>query len=570
MGVPSNLIPTRITQLPQDPSPSDQGWLIYVNNGATYRVRAADILSLNGVPVTRQVIAGTGLAGGGQLADDVTLSVAPGGIGSTELDATGVTPGTYGTPGQVPVMVVDANGRVAAATSVAASLDAGSQLTGIVPLANGGAGRNLVPVEGAIIWCDVDGLHVGPAGLPGQVLISGGGSEYTWGSALIIADQPANYVYAGPASGPAGPTGFRALVNADLAYSSITINGTEVALGGSIAIGGVTTFDGGTTGLTPATATFGAVSLGGTLVVANGGTGATDAATARLNLTAAASGTNADITAMSGITGGIASPDFIQFDAALSTLPTDATGRLYYDNSDQFQTLVFQMNGSVVQHVGEEVFYRIRCQGAITKGQVVAFAGTLGASGGLIGKAATGLLPTQSNYVIGVADETGANNDWIFVTSFGEVKNVNTSAWAQGDVLYYDPTVAGGLTNVKPTAPNAIAVVAAVVHVHASNGIIFVRPTYGNVFGGTDVNAQFSSLANNDVVVYNAANSRWENYAPSATRTALGLGTIATQNANSVDIDGGSIDGTTIGANSAAAGTFTTVTATSGISGGTF
>lgn len=37
----------------------------------------------------------------------------------------------------------------------------------------------------------------------------------------------------------------------------------------------VTTFSGGTTGLTPASASSGAVSLGGTLVVANGGTGAT-------------------------------------------------------------------------------------------------------------------------------------------------------------------------------------------------------------------------------------------------------------------------------------------------------
>jgi hypothetical protein len=38
---------------------------------------------------------------------------------------------------------------------------------------------------------------------------------------------------------------------------------------------GVTTFAGGTTGLTPATATSGAVTLGGTLAVANGGTGVT-------------------------------------------------------------------------------------------------------------------------------------------------------------------------------------------------------------------------------------------------------------------------------------------------------
>ena len=53
----------------------------------------------------------------------------------------------------------------------------------------------------------------------------------------------------------------------------------------------------------------------------------------------------------------------------------------------------------------------------------------------------------------------------------------------------------------------------------------------------------------------------------SAARTTLGLGTIATQAANSVNIDGGAIDGAVIGANSAAAGTFTTINASSTITG---
>ena len=49
-----------------------------------------------------------------------------------------------------------------------------------------------------------------------------------------------------------------------------------------------------------------------------------------------------------------------------------------------------------------------------------------------------------------------------------------------------------------------------------------------------------------------------------------GLGTMSTQNANSVAITGGNIDGTIIGATTKAAGSFTTLVATSGISGGTF
>jgi hypothetical protein len=251
------------------------------------------------------------------------------------------------------------------------------------------------------------------------------------------------------------------------------------------------------------------------IAVLHGGTGASDAPTARTNLGAAASGANSDITSLSGLTGSIATPTYIQFNTTQNPLPTDATGRIYYDNSDQFQTLSFQMNGSVVQHVGEEQFYRIKCQGSITKGQVVSFAGTVGASGGLIGKAATGLTVDQASYILGVADESGINNDWIFVSSFGEVKQINTTggaeAWVQGQVLYYNPLVTGGLTKTKPTAPNAIAIVAAVVHVGTNNGILFVRPTFGSVLGGTDGNVQFGTLSNLDVVQYDSVAQYWKN-----------------------------------------------------------
>ena len=255
------------------------------------------------------------------------------------------------------------------------------------------------------------------------------------------------------------------------------------------------------------------------VAVLHGGTGASDAAGARANLSAAVLGANNDITSMSAITGGIATPSYIDFNHTQSPLPTNTTARLYYDSNDQFQTLAFQMNGNVVQKIGEEQFYRIKCQGAITKGQVVSFAGTLGASGGLVGKAATGLTVDQANYILGLATETGANNDWIFVVSFGEVKNINTTGgaenWVQGDILYYNPAVTGGLTKNKPAAPNAIAVLAAVVNVGSSNGILFVRPTFGSVLGGTDGNVQFGTLNNLDVIQYNSTAQRWENVAAS-------------------------------------------------------
>lgn len=286
--VPSNLIPTRITQLPTAPVADENSLMMIVYQGNNYQIRVGDLLSVAGVPTTRQVIAGTGMSGGGQLANNVTLSIAPGGVGTAQLAESGVTPAVYGSATEIPVITVDATGRVMAATTLplsvsgfvpvsreiiagtgltgggplnanvtlaanlsdatplvldgtgaagvstaisradhqhpAVDLSDADQINGILPLDQGGTARSLVPEAGAIIWCGADGLYVGPAGNAGQVLVSNGANEYTWGSALLVVDQPANVVYAGPTAGPDAPTSFRALVNADLPASGVVAN----------------------------------------------------------------------------------------------------------------------------------------------------------------------------------------------------------------------------------------------------------------------------------------------------------------------------------------------------------
>ena len=286
--VPSNLIPTRITQLPIAPEASEDSLMMIVYQGNNYQIRVGDLLSVAGVPTTTQVIAGTSLTGGGQLTGNVTLSVANGGITGTQLNNTGVTAGSYGDATNVPVFTVDSNGRVTAASTIAATVSgyvpvtrqviAGSGLTGggplnanvtltadlsdstplaglttgsagvatsisrsdhkhpqvdlssanevenILGLSHGGTARSIVPMAGAVVWSGADGLYVSPAGTAGQVLVSGGSNVPTWGNTVLISDQPANVVYAGPVSGADAPSAFRALVNADLPVSGVTAN----------------------------------------------------------------------------------------------------------------------------------------------------------------------------------------------------------------------------------------------------------------------------------------------------------------------------------------------------------
>jgi hypothetical protein len=64
-------------------------------------------------------------------------------------------------------------------------------------------------------------------------------------------------------------------ISVSSATGNVTIANTSV---------GVSSFSGGTTGLTPSSPTTGAVVLAGTLAISNGGTGATTAAGARTNL----------------------------------------------------------------------------------------------------------------------------------------------------------------------------------------------------------------------------------------------------------------------------------------------
>jgi hypothetical protein len=73
-------------------------------------------------------------------------------------------------------------------------------------------------------------------------------------------------------------------VTSIVAGTGITVSSSTGAVTINSVNNGVTTFSGGSTGLTPNTPTNGAIVLAGTLAIANGGTNATDAATARTNL----------------------------------------------------------------------------------------------------------------------------------------------------------------------------------------------------------------------------------------------------------------------------------------------
>lgn len=202
--------------------------------------------------------------------------------------------------------------------------------------------------------------------------------------------------------------------------------------------------------------------------------------------------------------------DYIDF---LTTTPAPAVkvGRMHWNGG---YTLNLEMTPNVNQSIGESQYYYIKASANIAKGQLVMFDGSVGSSGVLKGKPSTGL--TNGQLVMGVAAEAIANNAFGLVSSFGLVRGFDTTGtpygevWADGDILYYNPSFAGGLTKNLPAAPTPHVVVAAVVNAGpAGSGSVFVRvqaePLVSQL---SDVYAP--TPATGDVLIYDGVQQRWE------------------------------------------------------------
>ena len=321
---------------------------------------------------------------------------------------------------------------------------------------------------------------------------------------------------------------------------------------------------GGTTGLTatggPIT-TSGTITLAGTLDVDNGGTGATTAANARTNLGAAASGTNTDITSMTGVTGGISTPDFIQFDTAVGA--TTAVGKEYWDDSSG--GLSYGMKGgNVTQNTGQQTYQRVyNTTGAtIAKGSVVYVTGSSGTRITVAKAQAT--ADATSATVLGVTAEAIANNSEGFVLTQGEITNISTTGISDGALLWLSPSVAGAFTSTKPTAPDHLVLVGYCIKGGSGGaGIIYVKMENGYELGELH-DVYVSSPANGQTLIYNETNDRWENHnltAGSGITITNGAGsvTIAASGGSgtvtSVNVSGGSTGLTTSGGPVTSSGT---------------
>lgn len=204
--------------------------------------------------------------------------------------------------------------------------------------------------------------------------------------------------------------------------------------------------------------------------------------------------------------------------------------------NDEEGTIDIGMHGGdVVLEVGQETVYYARNKQTytITKGTVVRFDSNIGNSGRITVDKFLANKSYPSTYLMGVAAEDILPDEDGYVTHFGRVRGISTdgsavgegpgsvvNGWEPGTLLYASPTTAGALTSIKPTAPNNIVLIAAVISSHASNGTIFVRPTFvADLLDNERVNAP--SIVDGDVLVYNGTAGVFENVSFTSAAAAL-------------------------------------------------
>lgn len=172
--------------------------------------------------------------------------------------------------------------------------------------------------------------------------------------------------------------------------------------------------------------------------------------------------------------------DYLDFDGTppLAAVPR----RMAWNDTDD--TINIHHIGGVTQQVGLETYLRFQNNtlSTITNGSSVGLEYVGGVtSDEVVPYIADGTMPTLN--IIGVATQDIAPGEYGRATVWGRVRDIDTTGtpygeiWAKGDVLFPSPAVAGGLTNLKPTAPDVCIPIAVVVVLDATVGAIFIRPT---------------------------------------------------------------------------------------------
>jgi hypothetical protein len=163
-------------------------------------------------------------------------------------------------------------------------------------------------------------------------------------------------------------------------------------------------------------------------------------------------------------------------DYTSTSAPSYLEGRTWYDSTAKALAYYNDVSGVQV-HIGHDLQFKVinNTGSTIPNGSPVYITGTSsGQTYPNVALAKADVAATAT--VIGLTDGSIANGAFGYVTSIGNIDNVNTGSFTVGQVLYLSPYSAGQLMNTIP--PTGITVqVGMVTFVNSSTGKIYVKQT---------------------------------------------------------------------------------------------
>lgn len=281
---------------------ADSGWVLSANDPITIGGASGSALVFAQFSGAGQITAGAGLTKNGNLLDVASTG---GGSLTINADSINLTSGIIGTPGTYRSVTIDTYGRATAGTNPTTFSgygisDSSANLFSALTDKSGTGGTVVfstspsltTPALSGETFSTTNNVTAG-TNAQGQGALT---SDYnvittaaanpsgvtlptaTQGRRILVVNKGANPVNIYPASGGtidalAANASIQLPVSGVLEFNASSTTQWYSSFNSSVSGTGVSTFSGGTTGLTPASATSGAITLAGTLAAANGGTG---------------------------------------------------------------------------------------------------------------------------------------------------------------------------------------------------------------------------------------------------------------------------------------------------------
>ena len=168
--------------------------------------------------------------------------------------------------------------------------------------------------------------------------------------------------------------------------------------------------------------------------------------------------------------------------------PAYQEGVVFYDSENHTLSL-YNDEADVTHQLGQEQFLRVRNHtgATIPNGAAVLINGAHGNAAPTV----SGAIATSeaSSQVVGLATHSIETDSFGYVTTYGIVRDVDTSAFSAGDEVFLSATQIGSGVAIAPTIPNYKISLGHVINSASSNGSILVR--VGNPkLGGGDLKSE--------------------------------------------------------------------------------